>query len=290
MKKVVIEYLYLDLNTCERCVTTDIVLDEVVKALKPALQLADYEVIQQKIEMSSEEIAKQYRFLSSPTIRVNGKDICLSIEENGCSCCSDICGADVECRVFRYEGETYEIPPKGMLANAILQTLFLEKDNNFDTEYVMPKNLKSFYDNLRKINYYDKECITMKKMFIYEPTMCCATGLCGVSVDPELLRISTVINSLKKNGIEVVRFNLSSAPQEFVKNNQVNQLMSAGGIKVLPITVLDGEIVKKGAYPTNDELVTLLGIPKSYLGLDTVKVKVTPKKSGGCNCADGGCC
>jgi hypothetical protein len=47
------------------------------------------------------------------------------------------------------------------------------------------------------------------------------------SVDPELLRISTVISSLKKNGIEVVRFNLSNAPQEFVKNQMVNKMMSA---------------------------------------------------------------
>lgn len=127
-------------------------------------------------------------------------------------------------------------------------------------------------------------------MFIYEPAMCCSTGLCGVSVDPELLRISTVLSSLKKNGIEVVRFNLSSSPQEFVKNNQVNELMTAGGVEVLPITVLDGEIVKKGAYPSNDELVTFLSIPKSYLGIDSTKAKVTPKKSGGCNCSDGGCC
>ena len=48
----------------------------------------------------------------------------------------------------------------------------------------------------------------MKKMFIYEPAMCCPTGLCGVSVDPELLRLSTVISSLQKNGIEIKRYSL----------------------------------------------------------------------------------
>ena len=43
----------------------------------------------------------------------------------------------------------------------------------------------------------------MKKMNIYEPAMCCPTGVCGVGVDPELLRISTVLNNLKKKGVEI---------------------------------------------------------------------------------------
>ena len=50
----------------------------------------------------------------------------------------------------------------------------------------------------------------MKRMSIYEPAMCCDTGVCGVNVDPELVRISTVINNLKKNGITIERYNLSS--------------------------------------------------------------------------------
>lgn len=130
----------------------------------------------------------------------------------------------------------------------------------------------------------------MKKMFIYEPAMCCSTGLCGVSVDPELLRISTVISSLKRNGIEVVRFNLSNAPQEFVKNQMVNKMMSAEGVEVLPITVLDGEIVKKGSYPSNDELIRLLNVPRSYLGAESTKPKaVKEQDNGGCGCK-GGCC
>ena len=57
----------------------------------------------------------------------------------------------------------------------------------------------------------------MKKLAIYEPAMCCDTGICGVSVDPELLRISAVINNLKKNGIAVERYNLTNAPMAFVE-------------------------------------------------------------------------
>lgn len=48
----------------------------------------------------------------------------------------------------------------------------------------------------------------MNTIKIYEPAICCPTGPCGVGVDPELLRVSTVLNTLKRNGVEVQRFNL----------------------------------------------------------------------------------
>ncbi|MFA6819883.1 MAG: arsenite efflux transporter metallochaperone ArsD [Bacteroidaceae bacterium] len=129
----------------------------------------------------------------------------------------------------------------------------------------------------------------MKKMFIYEPAMCCSTGLCGVGVDPELLRISTVLNSLKKNGIEVERYNLTSAPMKFISNKAVNQLINEKGVDELPAIVLDGEIVITGRYPTNEEIVKLLNVPMSFLGEQPKAVKDTSKKSGGCGCK-GGCC
>lgn len=132
----------------------------------------------------------------------------------------------------------------------------------------------------------------MKKMYIYEPAMCCSTGLCGVGVDPELLRISTVTNSLNKSGILIERYNLTNAPQEFIKNNKVNELVMKDGVDVLPITVIDGGIVKTKQYPTNDELLAMLDIPKSFLGDESSqenKGKITLKKSGGCGCK-GGCC
>ena len=127
----------------------------------------------------------------------------------------------------------------------------------------------------------------MKKMIIYEPAMCCSTGLCGVGVNPELLRISTVLASLEKNDIKVERYNLTNAPQEFVKNEEVNQLISRG-VDELPITVLDGKVVITKRYPTNDEFISMLDIPRSYLGVN--KAKVTPKTSGGCGCSGGNCC
>ena len=147
-EKVLVEYLYLDLNACDRCIGTDKVLDEIMAVITPALQLAGYKVEYKKIEMKTAEIAKQFQFLSSPTIRVNGEDICASVEENSCGCCSDISGTDVDCRVFEYNGKTYEVPPKAMLANDILRCVFGKSEGNCSCEskYELPVNLKEFFD------------------------------------------------------------------------------------------------------------------------------------------------
>ena len=146
-KKIVVEYLYLDLETCDRCIGTDNVLDEVMMILTPALRIAGFEVEYNKIEMKTAEIAEQYKFLSSPTICVNGHDICQSVAENSCGCCSDISGTDVNCRVFKYSGEHYEVPPKEMLAEAILNSVFGQIEAYCSCgEYELPENLKEFYE------------------------------------------------------------------------------------------------------------------------------------------------
>lgn len=128
----------------------------------------------------------------------------------------------------------------------------------------------------------------MKKMQIFETAMCCSTGLCGVGVDTELLRITTVLNSLKKNGIEVDRFNLTNAPMEFVNNKAVNDFLNTKGVDELPAIVLDGEILITGRYPSNEEFAKLLNIPISFLGEQEKTFNILPKNSG-CGCSDGSC-
>lgn len=104
----------------------------------------------------------------------------------------------------------------------------------------------------------------MKKMSIYEPALCCETGLCGVNVDPELLRITTVLNNLKNKGIIIERYNLNSTPMEFVKNNTVNQYVNEKGVEGLPVTLVDGKIVITGRYPANDEFLICLNFRQVF--------------------------
>ena len=68
--EVVIDYLYLDLKTCDRCIGTDKILEEVIEVLTPALELAGLSVSYRKTEIATERMAEEYRFLSSPTFRV----------------------------------------------------------------------------------------------------------------------------------------------------------------------------------------------------------------------------
>jgi hypothetical protein len=123
----------------------------------------------------------------------------------------------------------------------------------------------------------------MKKMIIFDPAMCCSTGVCGPSVDRELLRVATLLNSLKSKGVVVERHNLTNNPQIFVDNKVVNKMLMTEGVEVLPIIMVDGEVVKTKAYPAKEEFLKLLDLPSDFL-------KITIKRpSEGCSCGDG-CC
>lgn len=110
----------------------------------------------------------------------------------------------------------------------------------------------------------------MKRIEIYDPAMCCSTGVCGPSIDQELLRISTVLNKLANNldsGVKVDRYNLTNNPQAFIDNEAINEMLNKKGVDILPVTIVDGKIVKTKNYPTNDELSKLLNVPEGYLNL-----------------------
>ena len=137
----------------------------------------------------------------------------------------------------------------------------------------------------QNLNVNEKECLVMKRMVIFDPAMCCPTGVCGASVDKELLRVSTVLNNLNNKGILVERYNLTNNTQIFVDNKEINKLLNNDGIDILPVTMVDGVVVKTKAYPTDEEFCNLLELPADFLRA-TVKVKT---KSKGCGCK-GGCC
>jgi hypothetical protein len=125
----------------------------------------------------------------------------------------------------------------------------------------------------------------MKKMMIFDPAMCCSTGVCGPAIDPELLRVSTVLNNLHRNGIVVERHNLTSNPAIFVENKIINNLLNSEGVAVLPVTLVDGQVVKTQSYPTNEELCKMLDIPE-----DLIKIATKINLDGcGCGC-NGECC
>lgn len=104
-----------------------------------------------------------------------------------------------------------------------------------------------------------------RQLKIYDAALCCPTGLCGVNIDPELMRIAVVVETLKRKGIHIERFNLRDHPQVYVDTKAVNECLMNESADVLPIVTLDGEVVMKKAYPSNKQLAEWLGIAEDEL-------------------------
>src|SRR5688500_8430544 len=70
-----IELLALDLKTCTRCVGTLGNIETAVGTLRAALDATGTDVRLRKVLIESEEQARRHRFVSSPTVRINGRDV-----------------------------------------------------------------------------------------------------------------------------------------------------------------------------------------------------------------------
>ncbi len=104
----------------------------------------------------------------------------------------------------------------------------------------------------------------MSKVQVFDPPMCCSTGVCGPAVDPALVRFAADLEWLKSKGVEVERFNLSQGPAAFVSNPVVAHAMRAGA-DALPMVIVDGKVAAQGQYPDRGALAALVGLdaPKS---------------------------
>ncbi|WP_249869584.1 arsenite efflux transporter metallochaperone ArsD [Oceanobacillus saliphilus] len=100
----------------------------------------------------------------------------------------------------------------------------------------------------------------MKKVEIFDPAMCCSTGVCGPSVDQNLTRVASTVYSLEQKGMDIKRFNLANDPAAFADNETVNRVLQDKGADALPVTLLDGEVTKVGVYPTNEEFAEWLDV------------------------------
>jgi len=137
------------LDTCERCKTSDEALREALDSLSSVLDSLGYRVELKTVNISSRELAIEYRLVSSPTIRVNGIDICRELVESECVDCGDLCGDSVDCRAFIYKGEKYEQPPVSMIMEGILKAIY-KPQSVVEEPYILPKNLERFFAGIDK--------------------------------------------------------------------------------------------------------------------------------------------
>ena len=113
----------------------------------------------------------------------------------------------------------------------------------------------------------------MKRIKIYDPALCCPTGLCGVNIDPELMRITVLVENVKRKGIVIERFNLRDHPQVYVETKKVNEFLMKEGAECLPIVTVDGKVVMTKGYPTNKQVAEWLDIPAESIAYTPVSEK-----------------
>jgi AhpD family alkylhydroperoxidase len=100
----------------------------------------------------------------------------------------------------------------------------------------------------------------MTTVSVFDPPMCCSTGVCGPSVDPHLVRFAADLDWLQSQGITVERFNLSQQPGAFAADAVVRAALEEQGETALPLVKLDGEVKSTGVYPPRDELAAWAGL------------------------------
>jgi AhpD family alkylhydroperoxidase len=97
---------------------------------------------------------------------------------------------------------------------------------------------------------------------VYDPPMCCSSGVCGPDPDPQLGRFSADLAWLRRKGFEVRRHNLAQEPLAFTQNPEVKRLIDETDGKGLPAILLDGRMKQHGTYPSRSELAGWLGVPE----------------------------
>jgi hypothetical protein len=130
----------------------------------------------------------------------------------------------------------------------------------------------------------------MATVEIFDPAMCCSTGVCGTDVDPTLSRFAADVEWLATQGVAVQRATLAQEPGKFVSNLLVRNALEVIGTGALPAIVVDGVLKSTGAYPAREQLAAWAGVSTTKVpaGLPTLKTSL-PLADGGC-CGTGGCC
>ena len=131
----------------------------------------------------------------------------------------------------------------------------------------------------------------MKTLEIYDPALCCSSGVCGPSPDAALAAFAGALETIKAAGISVSRYNLAQQPLSFAQKPEVKAVLEKEGDSALPLIFIDGELYFRGVYPTADQLAKTLGLEAKKQPISFVKVD-GPKLSSSSGCCDNSsdCC
>jgi len=129
---------------------------------------------------------------------------------------------------------------------------------------------------------------TNPRIEIFDPPMCCSSGVCGTDVDPQLAQFASDLEWLAQKGASVRRYNLTQEPQAFVSHPQVHAVLTEREGAGLPVITLNGCVVSQGVYPSREQLAAILQSAESAAATSPLTPAAT-KPEGGC-CGPKGCC
>jgi len=130
----------------------------------------------------------------------------------------------------------------------------------------------------------------MQKVQVFDPALCCSSGVCGTEVDQALVIFSADVDWARQNGAQIERFNLAQQPLAFAENVVVKDVLQREGEAALPITLVDGKLALSGSYPKREALAGWLDIP---LITPVSSTQPAARSTGGCCCGSaskGKCC
>jgi hypothetical protein len=105
----------------------------------------------------------------------------------------------------------------------------------------------------------------MTTFHVFDRPMCCATGVCGPEVDPQLVQFAADLEWLKRHGIEVVRHNLAQHPGEFAATADVLAVLRTEGTETLPLFWVNGALLFRGSYPSRQQMALWCGVATAEL-------------------------
>jgi hypothetical protein len=190
-RELVIDFMYLDLETCTRCRGTDANLEAALADSKRVLDAAGVDVSVHKTLVGSAEQARALGFVSSPTIRVDGRDIALELRESSCAECGETCGCNgaIDCRVWVWRGQEHTQAPTAMIVDAILREAYSSMERAARPAPAaadVPENLARFFAGKAALVAENAGCCApSEQAACCEPSQkasCCgeaAAGSCG---------------------------------------------------------------------------------------------------------------
>jgi SAM-dependent methyltransferase len=186
------------------------------------------------------------------------------------------------------EGLAVGLDPKELTTDLDVEALLSEFDGVIRSASL--RATKPGTPDVRRAATDTQEAAHVPSIRVYEPALCCSTGVCGEDVDQRLVEFTADLNHLTEQGAAVTRHNLANDPQAFAADEAVRAFLEVAGSEGLPLTTVDGVTVMTGTYPTRDQLLRFAGLAEEPAVVPDGIAELDLSDAGGCGCGSTGCC